>query len=92
MVLTLNIVKKSIALVQKDLYSITLTLTITDGAVISNYDFTQEYRTGQSVPTITAVFIAKMQDKINNYKSEQTIFNATQLDTAVTNIKNGLTP
>ncbi len=91
MTITVNVTKKSVSLIQKDLYAITLNLSLTEDLVeILNKDFTERYRTGQVISTVTAKFINSMQAEINKYKAEQTIFNRAQLDTAVINIKNGL--
>lgn len=86
-----NVTKKSVNLVQKDLYSITLNLSLTEGAVeLLNKDFSERHRTGQAISTVTAKFTVAMQTEINKYKAEQVIYNHTQLNTAVTNIQNGL--
>lgn len=86
-----NVTKKGVTLIQKGLYNITLTLSLMEGATeLLNKDFTERYRTGQVIPTVTAKFIAAMQDEINKYKAEQIIYNHAQLDTAIINIKNGL--
>lgn len=90
MAIVVTVTKKSVSLTQTSLWNITLTLTITDGATVINTDFSEKYRTGQLVSSITSKFITVMQTEIDKYKAEQVIYNHAQLDTAVTNIKNGL--
>lgn len=86
-----NVSKKLVNLVQKDLYEITLNLSLKEGTVeLLSRDFSEKYRTGQAISTVTAKFTAAMQAEINKYKAEQVIYNHTQLNTAVTNIQNGL--
>jgi len=60
MVLTVAVTKKSVSLVQTSLWNITLTLTITDGATVITKDFSEKYRTGQLVSSITSKFITVM--------------------------------
>lgn len=86
-----NVTKKSVNLIQKDLFNITLNLSLMEGAVeLLNEDFIERYRTGQSISTATAKFIAAMQTEIDKYKAEQVIYNHTQLNIAIIDIKNGL--
>ncbi len=91
MVIVATVTKKNVSLVQSSLWNITLTLTITDGATVIIKDFSEKYRTGQLVSSITSKFITVMQIEINKYKSEQIIFTHPQLDSAVSNIQAGLT-
>ncbi len=92
MTIVATVIKKTVSLVQPDLWNITLTLTIVDGATVIIKDFSEKYRTGQSVSSISSKFITVMQAEINKYKSEQTIYNHPQLDIAVSNIQAGLIP
>lgn len=86
-----NVTKKSVNLIQKDLYNVVLNLSLMEGIVeLLNKDFSERYRTGQAISTVTTKFTVAMQTEINKYKAEQVIFNNAQLDTAVTNIQNGL--
>lgn len=91
MAIVVTVTKKNVSLVQPSLWAITLTLTITDGATVITTDFSEKYRTGQSISSIISKFITVMQTEINKYKSEQTIYNHPQLDSAVSNIQAGLT-
>lgn len=86
-----TVTKKSVSLIQKDLYVITLNLSLKEGVVeLLSKDFSERCRTGQAISTVTAKFTVAMQAEINKYKAEQVIYNHTQLNTAVTNIQNGL--
>lgn len=53
-------------------------------------DFSLRYRTGQDVEAKVKEVEEQMQDTIDEYKGEQTIFNHTKLDIAVTYLNNNL--
>lgn len=88
--MTATVTKKSVTSSQPNLYSITLTLTITDNETSWSKDYSQEYRTGENVSTKVQAFINAMQNDIDFYKSGQALSNAAGLATAITNIQNGL--
>jgi len=89
--MTITITKISVKLVQDKLYSITLNMKYLDGEVILiDQDFTQKYRTGDNVGVIINKFKVVMQKVITDYKAEQVIYTASTLDTAITNLQNGL--
>ncbi len=91
MALSAVVTKKSVSYTQSRLHTITFNLLLKDGIVeVLNRDITCLFHTGDSAFAKVAEVIEKMQTEINNYKSEQIIFNSAQLDTAVTNIQNGL--
>lgn len=91
MALIATVTKKNVSKVMPKLWTITLTLTLSDNSVeIYQNDYTARYRTGDNIATKEADLQARMQTDINNYKSEQTIFNNAQLDTVVANIEAGL--
>ena len=91
MVLTVTVTKKSVSLVMDKMWNVTLNMSLKDDLVeVLNRDYSIRYRTGDSIATKTAKFIELMQTDINKYKSEQQIYTASALDTAVTNVQNGL--
>ena len=90
MALTATVTKKSVSLVQEKLYEVTFKLILTDTTEVFNKDYSIKYRTGQNISTLTNKFIRLMQDDIDKYKAEQVIFNATQLNTSVSNVNSGL--
>lgn len=53
-------------------------------------DFSARYRNGQNIQTKVQVLFEQMQEAIDDYKGEQQIFDASQLDTAVTWLGNNL--
>lgn len=90
MALTATVTKKSVSLVQEKLYEVTFKLILTDTTEVFNKDYSIKYRTGQTISTLTNKFIKLMQDDIDKYKAEQVIFNATQLNTSLSNVNSGL--
>ena len=90
MALTATVTKKSVSLVQEKLYEVTFKLILTDTTEVFNKDYSIKYRTGQNISTLTNKFIRLMQDDIDKYKAEQVIFNATQLNTSLSNVNSGL--
>ncbi len=91
MALVITVTKKSVTRQIPKLYSITLNLTCTDaGITVINQDFSQNYRTGNNIATIVNKFLPIMQEVIDNYKAEQQIFTAAQLDTVIVTLKGNL--
>lgn len=91
MVLVITVTKKSVSEMMDKLWNIALNMTLTDDAVeVINKDYFVEYIPGDSIAEKKAAYIAMMQADIDKYKSEQTIYNAAALDTAVTDIGNAL--
>jgi hypothetical protein len=88
--MTATVTKKSVTTSQPSLYSITLTLTVTDNGDTWSKDYSQEYRTGENVATKVQGFISLMQTDIDFYKSGKALSSAAGLATAITNIQNGL--
>lgn len=90
--MAIKITKKEVKLIQDKLYLIVLNLeyTINEKIVLSR-DYTQKYRTGDNIPTIINKFKTSMQKDIDSYKAEQTIFNATALDTAISSLQDSIT-
>ena len=89
--MTITITKISVKLVQDKLYSIILNMKYLNGEVVLiDQDFTQRYRTGDNVGVIINKFKVVMQKVITDYKAEQVIYTASTLDTAITNLQNGL--
>ena len=89
--LSVNITKESVTTTQDRLFSITLKLELTDteGAGFTK-SYTEEYRLGENMNNKKNLFINKMQDDINFYKSGKTISESTGLASAIIDIKNGL--
>jgi len=91
MALTKEVTKKPVTKIMDKMWNITVNLILNNDAVeVLNKDFSVRYRTGDVISTKEAEFIELMQASIDAYKSEQQIYNAPALDTAVTNISNGL--
>lgn len=91
MALSATVTKKSVKYAQSKLHHITFNLLVTDNSVeVINQDVSIEYRAGETPSAKVSEVISKMQTLIDNYKSEQVIFKAASLDTAVTNISGGL--
>ena len=89
--LTATVTKVSVNIPQLKLYIITLNLKVSDGVTnVIDQNFTQEYRTGESVAGIVNKFQAQMQDVIDKYKLEKSLLDNAQLNTAITNITGGL--
>ena len=85
------VTKKSVKYVQSKLHSITFNFILKDNNIeVVNQDVSCEYRQGESVGQKVNEIKEKCQILIDNYKSEQVIFNASALDTAVTSIQGGL--
>ena len=52
--------------------------------------FNEDYKKGDDISRIEAGFKDQMQDYIDKYKKEQQLLNASQHDTAVTNVQTAL--
>lgn len=92
MALTAVVAKKSVSYVQPKLHNITFNLILKeDTTEVLSKDFSVQYRAGEAPSQKVAQMVNEMQEEIDKYKSQKTIFNAAALDTAVTNIQNGLT-
>jgi hypothetical protein len=73
------------------LYSITLNLKVSEDAVTYiDKDFTQVYRTGDSIANFAARFEEQMQKEIDDYQEEQNIYTHAALDNILVDIKNNL--
>ena len=91
MALVATVTKSSVSKVMDKLWNITLNMTLTDDAVeaINKY-YSVEYIPGDSIPAKTDEFSSMMQYDIDKYKSEQVIYTAAALNTAVTDIEGAL--
>jgi hypothetical protein len=89
--LTATVTKKSVRYVQSKLHSITFNLILKDNDIeVVNQDVSVEYRTGETPAQKVVEVTTKMQTLVDNYKSEQVIFNAAALNNAVQSIQGGL--
>jgi len=89
--MTAEITKVSVNLVMEKMWHITLNLKLMDGVdELLSKDFSERYRTGQTISEIVERFREDMQAEIEKYKSEQQISNNPQLATAITNLQNSL--
>ena len=92
MALIPTVIKVSVSETMDKLWNITLNLSVMDGIEeVINQDFSLKYRAGEDVESKVKVIETKMQEAIDDYKGEQTIFNHANLDTAVTYLNNNLT-
>ena len=86
-----TVTKKSVKYIQSKLHSITFNFILKDNDIeVINQDVSCEYRQGENAGQKVNEIKEKCQVLIDNYKSEQIIFNASALDTAVTGIQGGL--
>lgn len=91
MALVATVTKKSVTEIQSKLWNITLNMALVDDAVeVINKDYALHYRTGDSIAAKQAAYIAMMQDDIDKYKSEQTIYDAAALNNVVTAVEAAL--
>ena len=91
--MAIKITKKEVKLIQDKLYLIVLNLEYTvDEKIVLSRDYTQKYRTGDNITAIINKLKTSMQKDIDSYKAEQTIFNATALDTAINTLQNSIIP
>ena len=91
MALSATVTKKSVTTSQDKLYQIVLTLALTDTEGVGfTKDYSQDYRTGESVSTKVNLFINDMQIDINRYKDAKALSANATLATAITNIQSGL--
>lgn len=91
MALTVIVTKVSVLEQMEKLWNITLNLQILDDTIeVHNKDFSIRYRTGEDIADKEAKIQAMMQETINDYKSEQVIFDHTKMDTMVTNLNSNL--
>ena len=86
-----TVTKKSVTKIMGKMWNITMNMVLSEDAEeLINKDYSVRYRSGDSVAGKTDKFIALMQADIDAYESEQNLFTAPALDTAVTNIEAGL--
>ena len=52
--------------------------------------FSEDYKKGDNISRVETGFKNQMQNYINKYKKEQQLLNASQHDTAVTNVQTAL--
>ena len=89
--MTVEISKVSVNRTLIGQWAVTLNLKLMDGGTeLFSQNFSEDYKTGDNVADIGNKFKDKMQKTIEKYKSEQTIYNNTQLDTVVTALQNQL--
>ena len=91
MSLTVEVTKVSVTKKMDKLWYIVLKLVcLEDTEEVINYNFTIRYRMGDDIVNKVQEIKEKMQDYIDKYKGEQSIFNNAQLDTAVAWLESNL--
>lgn len=91
MALTIVVTKVSVSEQLESLWNITLNLRILDDAIeVHNQNFSARYRTGDDIADKEAQLQIDMQEVIDGYKDEQTIFDHSKMNTMVTNLNNNL--
>ena len=91
MALTVSVAKEHVDRMMKGLWNINLRMVIYDNTVEVFSDvYSARYRPGDSIEAKEDALTEEMQADIDKYKSEQTIYNAAELDQAVVNIGNDL--
>ncbi len=91
MALTIVVTKVSVSEQLEKLWNITLNLQILDDATeVHSENFSSRYRTGDDIADKEAQLQIDMQEAIDDYKDEQTIFDHAKMDTMVTNLNNNL--
>jgi hypothetical protein len=92
MSLTAEVTKKSVVYAQPKLHNITFTLTLKEDTVeVLSRDFSCQFFNGDSPSTKVAQLTKMMQEAIDQYKVQKTIFDSTALNNAVNAIQGGLT-
>ena len=91
MALTPTVTKTSVALRMPKLWTVSLTLTVTDddGPGFSR-SFSQPYRLGKPLPDLATAYQADMQAAIDKYKAERAYYDHAQLDAVVVAVQTGL--
>ena len=91
MALTVIVTKKEVSEQLDKLWNITLNLVCEESSVeVLNQDFSIRYRTGEDIADKEAAIQADMQNAIDEYKDEQTIYDHAKMNTLVTNLNNNL--
>ncbi len=95
MALIIEVAKISVTEQMDKLWNITLKLRLLDDVPdpdveVLNKNYSIRYRTGEDIADKEAKIQAMMQEDINDYKSEQVIFDHTKMDTMVTNLNSNL--
>lgn len=91
MAIIATVTKRPVTFCLPKLWNITLNLTLVDdGTTVIDKDYSVEYIPGDSIPAKTDEFSSMMQYDIDKYKSEQVIYTAAALNTAVTTIGEAL--
>lgn len=85
------VTKKSVTTGQPGLFSVTLNLQYKENdTVLFDQDFTKNHWMGHPPSETTLRMQEKMQKMIDDYKASEVVYNATALNTAVTNLQNNL--
>jgi hypothetical protein len=91
MALTATVAKKSVSYIQPKMHNITFNLILKEDTVeVLSKDVSIQFAEGDTPSAKVAKVMDEMQQEIDHYKSQKTIFNSPALDTAVTNIQSGL--
>ena len=91
MALTTTVTKTSVVRRMPKLWTVTLTLVVTDdnGPGFTR-TFSQGYKAGKSIPDLGLKFKAEMQAAIDQYKAERSVFDHANLNTLVIAVESGL--
>lgn len=91
MALSATVTKKSVLYIQPKLHEITFNLLLKNGVVeVLNHDVSIQFHAGDTPASKVTRVVELMQEKIDNYKSEQAIFTSALLNNAVTSINERL--
>jgi hypothetical protein len=91
MALTVEVTKAYVNKQGEQVWYIVLNLRCLDGATeVINKNFSTRYEAGDDVQEVVKEILVRMQNEIDDCKTERQLFNKAQLDTAVTWLQNNL--
>lgn len=91
MALEATVTKKSASKDAPGIYLISMNLVLTDDAVeVINQDFAQTHNSANNISVARDEIMAKMQDVIDEYKENKTVYDSAAFTNAVTYINANL--
>jgi hypothetical protein len=91
MALTIQVTKKSVSQSMEGMWLINLNLSCLDGEIkVIDRDFSIRFKTGNDIELKVKAIREEMQKAINQYKTEQVIFNHAKLTTALIYLNSNL--